>query len=215
MTYRGDGDGWLLKREALVDALRAESDLDVREKIALELAVLDRGRRIEARRRLPLVAGAAIASPCHETFEAMVGDGAIRSCARCDQEVFDLAQMTLGQAEALIVSRSGASTCVRLRKRPDGTMMFADCEVGARGVRTRRVGLAVAAAVIASTAVALLVSPPVHLHVLPSTHHTHRSIAPGSGVRYLHDERPRAEPPIQVMGAISSLSVSGSHMTGS
>jgi hypothetical protein len=163
MTYRGSQDAGILKREALVGALASEPDLDRREALAIELAGFDRWRRIEARKHLPLIANARIASPCHEPFEAMSGEGAIRSCARCDQEVFDLAQMTLAQAEALVASRQGGSSCVRLHKRRDGTMMFADCEVGAKGVWTRRAGLAIAATVIATTAVAWIASPPVHV----------------------------------------------------
>ncbi len=185
MTYRDEGDAGILRRDALVVALATEPDLDRRDAIAIELTTFDRARRVEARRRLPVVANARIASPCHEPFEAMSGEGAVRSCARCDQEVFDLAQMTLGQAEALIAARSAGRACVRLHKRRDGTMMFADCEVGAWGVRTRRVGAAIAAAVIASTAIAWIASPPLHVHASlgPSPHRSRQ--APGAGVHYV------------------------------
>ena len=189
MTYREPEDAWLLRREALVRALVSESDLDVREGIAVELERIDRARRMEARRRLPVVARATIASPCHEPFEAMSGGGAIRSCAKCDREVFDLAQMTLAQAEALIASRGGESTCVRLKKRLDGTMMFADCDVGARGVRTRQVGMSVAAAVIAGVAIAWMHAPPAHAHAMHGPE-SRRAVTGSGGVRVLYGAPP-------------------------
>jgi hypothetical protein len=186
MAYR-DEDAWIHRREGLVHALVSEPDLDARERIAAELDRFDRERRAEARRRLPVIASARIASPCPESFEAMIGEGAIRSCARCDQQVFDVARMTLAQAEALIATRGNA--CVRLTRRADGAMMFADCEVGARGVRARRVGGVIAAAVIAGTAVATALAPwPTPLY------HVRHSLAPASrpavGVHYVHQPAP-------------------------
>lgn len=203
MTYRGGGDAWIAKREALVRALASEGDRDRYDEIARELAALDRTRREEARRRLPLVASARIASPCHEVFEAMTGEGALRTCARCDQEVFDLAQMTLAQAESLIVSRAG-SVCTRLRRRQDGTLMFADCEVGARGVRARKVGALVAAVTVAGTALAWIATPPgapsaAHIRAVARTTSASRSVP---GVPFVLGERPPHEPgsPLYALG---------------
>lgn len=219
MTYRDGGDAELLKREALVAALGTEPDLDRREALAVELAAFDRSRRIEARKHLPLIANARVASPCHEPFEAMSGEGAIRSCARCDQEVFDLAQMTLGQAEALVASRQGGSTCVRLHKRRDGTMMFADCAVGAKGVWTRRAGVAIAATVIATTAIAWIASPPVHVRAFDrpaprATRSTHATPDSTHVVQGLMREMPM--PPAQPLTPFSYVEPSSLRLrTGS
>lgn len=192
MTYRDD-EAALLRREALVRTIRTTSSEAERDALEAELAALDRAHRAEARRRLPLVAQARIASPCHEAFEAMDGEGAIRHCGRCDQEVFDLVQMTLAQAEALIASRAGGKTCARLHRRSDGTLMFADCEVGAQGIRARRIGLAVAGAILGASALAAAHAPPSPA-TTPHTHAPSVHLPSGlHGVHYVHD--PSAPPP--------------------
>jgi hypothetical protein len=152
MAYRDDAG--LDRRARLVEALAKHPSGDERQALETELAVADRARRVEARRHLPTVASARIASPCPEIWETMIGEGAVRACSRCDQEVFDLGAMTLAQADALIRSRTGERTCARLRRRADGTMMFRDCEVGASGVRARRIGVALGALAIAAAAAA-------------------------------------------------------------
>jgi hypothetical protein len=197
MTYRDD-EAALHRREALVRTIRTTSSEAERDALEAELAALDRAHRAEARRRLPLIAQARIASPCHEAFEAMDGEGAIRHCGRCDHEVFDLVQMTLAQAEALIASRAGGKTCARLHRRSDGTLMFADCEVGAQGIRARRIGLAVAGAILGASAIAAAHAPSHAMtpHTQAPTAHAPSGL---HGVHYVHD--PSAPPQIEaVMG---------------
>ena len=124
MAYR-DGDE-LARRDAIERRLAAMSARDPeRHPLADELTRIDAARREAARRHLPQIARARIASPCGEGFDTMLGEGAVRSCARCDQQVFDVARMTLGEAEALLQSR-GPKVCLRLHVRGDGTMLFAD-----------------------------------------------------------------------------------------
>ncbi len=155
MAYRDESG--LDRRAALVEALSTRAlDEEARQQLETELAVGDRERRAAARRHLPLVAQARIASPCPEIWEAMAGDGAIRACSRCDQEVFDVGAMTLADADALLRARVGQRTCVRLHRRTDGTMMFADCEVGASGVRAQRIGVALASIAIGASALAAI-----------------------------------------------------------
>jgi hypothetical protein len=189
MPYR-DEDAWMRRREMVVHALVSETDLERREQRAAELERFDRERREEARRRLPVIARARIASHCHEPFEAMIGEGAVRACGRCEQPVFDFARMSLTQAEALIASRGGA--CARLHRRADGAMMFADCEVGARGLRVVRAAAAVV--VCAFAAITLVVAHAATLrlaavlaptHREPRTHHSPPPVVPG--VRVVHD----------------------------
>lgn len=160
MTYRDGDDAALRRRDELAHLLSRTSDDAQREALGAEIAEIDRQRMEAARVRLPLVARARVASPCSEAWDTMLGDGAVRNCSRCEKEVFDLSQMTLGAAEALIASRVGEQICIRLFRRADGTMMFADCEVGARGVIRRQVGAAGAALLIGGAALAWATAPP-------------------------------------------------------
>jgi hypothetical protein len=87
------------------------------------------------------LANVRIASPCKQRWADMIGDDRVRVCHGCDRPVFDLSEMTREQAEAVLAAR-GITPCVRFYRRPDGTVMTADCRTGAR--RSRR--LAVVAA---------------------------------------------------------------------
>jgi hypothetical protein len=127
-----------------------------RSAIADRLAEIDHSRREKARIHLPLIARARIATPCGERFETMLGDGAVRTCARCDREVVDVARMTLGEAEAMLASRAGR---MRVYQRADGTMLFADCEVGVNGVRRRQLAVAASAITLASAALMSSITP--------------------------------------------------------
>jgi hypothetical protein len=87
------------------------------------------------------LADVRIASPCKQRWADMIGDDRVRVCHGCDRPVFDLSEMTREEAEAVLAAR-GITPCVRFYRRPDGTVMTADCRTGAR--RSRR--LAVVAA---------------------------------------------------------------------
>jgi hypothetical protein len=99
---------------------------------------LTRGRDRSAPFRL---ADVRIASPCKQRWADMIGDDRVRVCHGCDRPVFDLSEMTREEAEVVLAAR-GITPCVRFYRRPDGTVMTADCRTGAR--RSRR--LAVVAA---------------------------------------------------------------------
>jgi hypothetical protein len=159
-TYRDDGEAWLERRAHLVRAALADGDLVSREARIADLELLDRARRRNARRHLPVLARAPKASPCGEAFEAMTGDAGVRSCTRCDREVFDPARLTLGRIQALVGSRA---VC----ERADGTMMFGDCESAAHRMRVRRVGIAIAALALTGVAVALSTMP-IEIHRIAS-----------------------------------------------
>lgn len=79
-----------------------------------------------------------VASPCHESWDAMSGGDKIRSCDRCQKKVYNLSEMTAAEAVALVRETEG-KICVRFHRRADGTMMTADCPVGAGAVRSRRI----------------------------------------------------------------------------
>ena len=148
MTYRDDDAATLRRRTELARVIeRGELGPAERDRAEEEIAAIDAARIEAARVRLPQVARAKIASPCSERWDTMLGDGAVRACSRCEKKVFDLSLMTLGHAEALIAQNTAGDLCVRLYRRADGTMLFSDCVVGARGVVKRdalRIGAAIA-----------------------------------------------------------------------
>jgi hypothetical protein len=105
--------------------------------------------------RLPLLLdNVRIASPCSADWDDMSGDARVRFCGRCEKNVYNLSAMTRAAAEALISEKEGR-LCVRFYQRADGTMLTADCPVGAR--RQRRLARAWAAISGAAASAALLV----------------------------------------------------------
>src|SRR6185369_717825 len=105
--------------------------------------------------RLPIVLdNVYIASPCSADWDEMRGDERVRFCGRCEKNVYNLSAMTRAEAEAAVAAREGR-LCVRFFRRSDGTMLTADCPVGARRLRLHaRMWAAVAGA---AASVALLV----------------------------------------------------------
>ena len=79
----------------------------------------------------------------------MRGDDRVRHCGDCDQRVYDLSELTLIEAEALIVAKEGRM-CVRFYERADGTMILRDCAIPRRSVASRIAGAA-AVATLAGT----------------------------------------------------------------
>ncbi len=73
-----------------------------------------------------------INSPCTEDWGKMTGDAKRRLCANCDKHVYNLAEMTQSEAETLVTS--GQRVCLRLYRRPDGTVLTREC---GRGMRRR------------------------------------------------------------------------------
>lgn len=93
--------------------------------------------------RLPILEDVRIASPCHESWDAMAGGERVRHCGSCDLDVFNLSGMTREEATELLHSR-GASICARFYRRADGTVLTADCPVGVARLRRRLVLVATA-----------------------------------------------------------------------
>lgn len=77
-----------------------------------------------------------IASPCPISWEQMTGDNCVRFCQLCSLHVYNLAEMTKTEAEALIANTDGR-ICARLYRRTDGTIITKDCPVGLRAIRRR------------------------------------------------------------------------------
>jgi hypothetical protein len=63
-----------------------------------------------------------IVSPCSTDWNRMTGDEKKRFCAECDKFVYDFAQMTRQQVEA-IVSINRGRMCARITRKPDGSLL--------------------------------------------------------------------------------------------
>jgi hypothetical protein len=72
-----------------------------------------------------------VASPCTADWNTMAGDGRVRFCPQCRQNVYHISAMTTEQATALLREKE-RTPCVRFFRRRDGTVMTADCPVGIR-----------------------------------------------------------------------------------
>ena len=70
-----------------------------------------------------------IAKPCRADWQNMTGDERARFCGSCHKNVYDISQMTRAEAQNLIQQKEG-NVCVRLHRRPDGTVITSDCPVG-------------------------------------------------------------------------------------
>src|SRR5262249_9367146 len=67
-----------------------------------------------------------VPTPCAADGNQMQGDERRRFCASCGKHVYSFAEMTTQEAIALLREK-GWNLCCRLYKRPDGTVITADC----------------------------------------------------------------------------------------
>jgi hypothetical protein len=88
---------------------------------------------MKARNRLDYV---RVASPCLTSWERMTGDDRVRHCDLCSLQVYNIAEMSRTDAEALIANAEGR-ICARVFRRADGTIITRDCPVGLRAIRRR------------------------------------------------------------------------------
>ncbi len=130
----------LAASEAKLDELRAIE----REIAAVRAEMANIAARL-GRRRLHVLDGVRVASPCPAIWDDMVGDHRTRVCRGCMRSVYNLSALTRAEAEALIVEHEG-KLCVRYFARKDGTVLTADCPVGVRRKWRRRALTAVALA---------------------------------------------------------------------
>ncbi len=98
-----------------------------------------------------------ISIPCDVAWDGMVGDERVRHCGECRQNVYNIAAMTRPDALRLLET-TGGQVCVRIFRRPDGTVVTADCRERLRAARRRglHVFLGVLAIVIVTQLVAQL-----------------------------------------------------------
>ena len=77
-----------------------------------------------------------VASPCPVTWESMTGDDRVRFCGQCRLNVYNFAEMSREEAEALVAGKEGR-LCARFHRRADGTVLTRDCPVGLRLARQK------------------------------------------------------------------------------
>lgn len=133
MSYRDD----LAALEARVASLRSE--LAETEEMAAEARRLVRQHVIEAK----------LATPCTALWSEMQGDDRVRHCNQCNKNVYNFAELTRDEIDAVIMKTEGR-LCGRLFLRADGTVVTKDC---ARGqIRPSRLQIAVAGGALAVAA---------------------------------------------------------------
>jgi len=64
--------------------------------------------------------------PCTVPWESMRGSDRVRHCGQCNQNVYQLSEMSREEAEELIKRKDGKA-CLRFFRRPDGTVVTRDC----------------------------------------------------------------------------------------
>lgn len=100
-----------------------------------------------------LLANLRVASPCPARWADMLGDDRARFCAQCEKHVYNLSELSAVQATTLIQEKEG-QLCARFYQRADGTILTADCPVGAGRVHKRVKRLAGAAAALVAVSFA-------------------------------------------------------------
>jgi hypothetical protein len=65
--------------------------------------------------------------PCTASWDEMKGDHRTRFCSQCQLQVYDISEMTRGEAETLIAKHEGQRLCARFYRRPDGRVVTRDC----------------------------------------------------------------------------------------
>jgi hypothetical protein len=131
----------LAEREEELEALRKRTrelrDAESAEKrVAAEADAL-RARLEQLRGPSMDIDRLRVASPCKADWNGMVGDDRVRFCGQCQKNVYNLSGMRRDEASALVRDRTG-EMCVRFWRRADGTVLTADCPVGARRKNVRR-----------------------------------------------------------------------------
>ena len=77
-----------------------------------------------------------IASPCSADWNKMYGSNRQRFCQQCNQNVYNLSDMTKDEAESFLVNSEGR-VCVKFYRRKDGTVLTQNCPVGWQAVKKR------------------------------------------------------------------------------
>jgi hypothetical protein len=175
MSYRDTAESLRAYRDRvaaeLAEARRSAVKVDALEKELAETEALL--RKAVGARALPVLEDVRIAAPCRARWEEMTGDDRVRFCGQCQMNVYNLSAMPRAEAEALLADREGRM-CVRFYRRADGTVLTADCPVGAKRRRRRRAAVAAAvgsgllAAGLASAGTATMGEPAPRAPIAPA-----------------------------------------------
>jgi hypothetical protein len=85
----------------------------------------------------PLLPTIEIAEPCSNSWDSMSGDDRVRHCTDCNLDVYNSIGLREDELFALVSEREGR-LCMRLYKRPDGSVLTRDCrEARILGFRDR------------------------------------------------------------------------------
>jgi hypothetical protein len=98
-----------------------------------------------------LLSRVTIPTPCPVDWNAMAGDERVRFCGSCSKHVFNLSAMAEDEAESLIRNEAG-KLCARLFRRPDGTVVTANCTKSAVARSRRQFSIRAMMAVVAGAA---------------------------------------------------------------
>lgn len=90
-----------------------------------------------------------IASPCTVPWDSMSGSERKRFCGQCRLHVHDISQLTKPEALRLL-EKTGGDCCLRIWRRPDGTVVTKDCGRVRLAIQRRLVWLRAAAAGVLS-----------------------------------------------------------------
>jgi hypothetical protein len=90
-----------------------------------------------------------VVAPCPIGWEKLAGDDRVRFCGHCQQHVYNVSNLTMKEAVAL-VERVEGRACMRLQHRSDGTLITRDCFHAVRRARERIVASALGVMVAAA-----------------------------------------------------------------
>jgi hypothetical protein len=138
-----------------------------------------------------------IASPCTFSWDQMKGSAWVRRCPACDLNVYNVAEMDRKEALALIERAEGPRPCLRLLRRPDGTVITADCWARIRAARRRGLLAALVTIVLVAPMLAWSVMQGIwslRLALLPQVQEL-RFALPSTGEPPPHPPRPSIQPP--------------------
>jgi hypothetical protein len=67
-----------------------------------------------------------ILAPCAADWESMPGAAHVRHCASCDKDVYNTKSLARAELERLLIARAGQLPCMRIHRRPDGSVITRD-----------------------------------------------------------------------------------------
>jgi hypothetical protein len=214
--FRNDVDALKTRLTSLDEELanlrgKAREYEGVKERLAqIEQEHEELRREIDARstrRATPYLDTLRIASPCRASWDEMVGDEKTRLCAQCQKNVHNVSEMTRDEAETFLESVAG-SVCVRMYQRLDGTILTADCPVGVKRKRVKRLFLATIGGGLAAAAGAIAFwryEESVTTGDVAMPQHAMGAVAIDPSSNFATPPPPPTQEPVQVTGGVAPM----------